>query len=122
MKMRTAALKRSTSKTPSSRLNFIKLSDARLHAVLSRKTYSEQGLVEWIGSVPLHVCHLWIAPSYCRPGSPQVQVPSAIFRSNAAASFLCNGFCVVTARVHHSLPCVAACRNSSLTRTERFSF
>src|SRR5436309_13027509 len=122
MKMRTAALNRSTSKTPSSRLNFIRFSEARLHAVLSRKTYSEQGLVEWIGSVPLHVCHFWIAPSYCMPGSPQIQVPSAILRNNAAASFFASVLPVVTERVHHSRPSIAACMNSSLARTERFSF
>ena len=46
MKMRTAALKRSMSNLPSSRLNFIKLSEARLQAVLLRNTYSEHGLVE----------------------------------------------------------------------------
>src|SRR6266571_6550596 len=108
MKMRTAALKRSTSKTPSSRLNFIKLSDARLHAVLSRKTYSEQGLVEWIGSVPLHVCHFWIAPSYCIPGSPQIQVPSAILFKSELASFFCKGMPVVIERVHQSRPSRAA--------------
>src|SRR5215470_18205237 len=102
--MRTAALKRSTSNTPSSRLNFIKFSDARLQAVLLRKTYSEHGLVEWIGSVPLHVCHFWIAPSYCSPGSPQIQVPSEIFRSSVSASFFSSGWPVVIARVHHSCP------------------
>src|SRR5207248_7621705 len=53
MKMRTAALNRSTPKSPSAVLNFIKLSDARLQAVLSRKRYSEQGLVEFCRSVPL---------------------------------------------------------------------
>src|SRR6185295_7022532 len=120
--MRTAALKRTTSNLPSSRLNFIRFSDARLHAVLLMKTYSEQGLVEWIGSVPLHVCHFWMAPSYCMPGSPQTQVPSAILFSNVLASFFCNGLPVCTARVHHSLPSIAACMNSSLARTERFSF
>src|SRR5437879_13868311 len=83
----TAALKRSTSKVPFWRLNFMRFSEARLHAVLSRKTYSEQGFVEWIGSVPLQVCHFWIAPSYCMPGSPQIQVPSAIlFNSKLARS------------------------------------
>src|SRR6267143_6365716 len=102
--MRTAALKRSISNTPSSRLNFIKFSDARLHAVLLRKTYSEQGFVEWIGSVPLQVCHLWMAPSYCMPGSPQIHVPSAILPSKVFASFFCSGLPVVTARVHHSRP------------------
>src|SRR5689334_1217430 len=122
MKIRTAALNRSTSKIPSSLLNFIRFNEARLHAVLSRKTYSEQGFVEWIGSVPLHVCHFWIEPSYCIPGSPQIQVPSAILVSSLAASFLSSCFPVVIERVHHSFPSSAACMNSSLARTERFSF
>src|SRR5512139_722183 len=120
--MRTAALKRSTSKLPSAFLNFIRFNEARLHAVLFRNTYSEQGLVEWIGSVPLQVCHFWMAPSYWRPGSPQIQVPSAILFNSAAASFFSSGFPDVTERVHHSLPATAACMNSSLTRTDRFSF
>src|SRR5271170_6267587 len=102
--MRTAALKRSTSNFPSSRLNFIKFSDARLHAVLLMKTYSLHGFVEWIGSVPLQVCHFWMAPSYCIPGSPQIQVPSAILLSKLAASFFCNGLPSVERRVHHSVP------------------
>src|SRR6476469_7829333 len=122
MNTRTAALTRVTSKTPSARLNFIRLSDARLQAVLLRKTYSEQGLVEWIGSVPLQVCHFWMAPSYCRPGSPQTQVPSAMRSSSFEASFFSSGLPVVTERVHHSLPSTAACMNSSETRTDRFSF
>src|SRR5579864_8479516 len=109
------------SNLPSSRLNFIRLSEARLQAVLLRKTYSEQGLVEWIGSVPLQVCHLWMAPSYCRPGSPQVQVPAAILCSSEAASFFCNGS-PPAVRVRHSLPSRAACIDSSLARTDRFSF
>src|SRR5688572_7977507 len=122
MNTRTAALKRSISNVLSSRLNFIRFSDARLHAVLLRKTYSEHGFVEWMGSVPLQVCHLWIAPSYCSPGSPQIHVPSAILCSSVEASFFCNGLPLVTERVHHSRPSIAACMNSSLTRTDRFSF
>src|SRR5882672_5781322 len=100
--MRAAALKRSTSKTPSSLLNFIKFSEARLHAVLSRKRYSEHGFVEFCRSVPLHVCHLWMVESNCIPGSPQMQVPSAILRSSARASFFSHGLPSVTRRVHHS--------------------
>src|SRR5688500_5238435 len=122
MNTRTAALKRSMSNVLSSRLNFMRFSEARLQAVLFRNTYSEHGLVEWIGSAPLHVCHLWIAPSYCRPGSPHIQVPSAILCSNVDASFFCKGLPLVTERVHHSRPSIAACMNSSLTRTDRFSF
>src|ERR1041384_2222444 len=104
MKRRTAALNRSTSNVPSPRWNFIKFSEARLQAVLLRNTYSLHGLVEWIGSVPLQVCHFWIAPSYCRPGSPQIHVPSAILFSSVLASFFCSGLLVVTERVHHSFP------------------
>src|SRR6266403_1620427 len=91
MKTRTAALNRSTSKSPSAVLNFIKLSDARLQAVLSRKRYSLHGLVEFCRSVPLHVCHLWMVESNCMPGSPQMYVPSAIFRSSVRASLRPHG-------------------------------
>src|SRR5438876_10230481 len=99
MNSRMAALNRSTSKRLSSRLNFNRFSEARLHAVLFRNTYSEHGLVEWIGSVPLQVCHFWIEPSYCKPGSPQIQVPSAIFFSSVLASFFWSGWPGVTVRV-----------------------
>src|SRR5262245_65393889 len=102
MKTRTAALNRATSNVPSSRLNFIRFNEARLQAVLLRNTYSEHGLVEWIGSVPLHVCHFWMAPSYCKPGSPQIHVPSAILFRSVEASFFCSGLPLVTERVHHS--------------------
>src|SRR6266498_3856128 len=111
--MRTAALKRSTSKVLSWRLNFIRFNEARLQAVLLRNTYSLHGLVEWIGSVPLHVCHFWIAPSYCRPGSPQIQVPWAILSRSVEASFFWSDLPVSTVFVHHSLPFSAACMNSS---------
>ena len=120
--MRTAALKRSTSNCPSAFLNFIRFNEARLQAVLLRNTYSEHGLVEWIGSVPLQVCHFWMAPSYCRPGSPQIQVPSAIWSSIFEASFFSRGLPVTVDIVHHSLPSMAACMKASDTRTDRFSF
>src|SRR5438552_18425648 len=104
MKMRTAALNRSTSKSPSEVLNFIKLSEARLQAVLSRKRYSEQGFVEFWRSVPLHVCHLWIVVSNCIPGSPQTCVPSAILHNNVRASLRSHGSPPCTRYVHHSRP------------------
>src|SRR2546428_12527530 len=104
MKMRTAALNRSTSKSPSAVLNFIKLSEARLHAVLSRKRYSEHGLVEFWRSVPLQVCHLWIVESNCIPGSPQMCVPSAFLPNTVRASLHPHGLPSVTRPVHHSRP------------------
>src|SRR5436305_14226427 len=103
MKIRMAALKRSTSNVPSSLLNFSRLSEARLQAVLFRKTYSEQGLVEWIGSVPLQVCHFWIEPSYCKPGSPQIHLSSAILFGKARACFFWSVWPVVTEGVYRSL-------------------
>src|SRR5436189_3912720 len=121
MNTRTADLNRSTSNPPSASLNFIKLSDARLHAVLSRKRYSEHGLVEFCRSVPLQVCHLWIVESNCIPGSPQMYVPSAILRNSARASLRSHGSPSVTRRVHHSRPSSAASMNLSLTRTLTFS-
>src|SRR3954454_7255232 len=104
MKMRTAALNRSTSKSPSAVLDFIKFSEARLQAVLSRKRYSLQGFVEFCRSVPLHVCHLWMVVSNCIPGSPQIHVPSAILRRSERAFFFSHGLPSVTRRVHHSSP------------------
>src|SRR6266478_2432668 len=91
MKMRTAALNRSTSNSPSAVLNLRRFKDARLQAVLSRNKYSLHGLVEFCRPVPLQVCHLWIVVSNCIPGSPQMCVPSAIFRSNDRASFRSHG-------------------------------
>src|SRR3982750_4815824 len=122
MKTRTADFNRSTSNLPWPVLNLIKLSDARLQAVLSRKRYSEHGLVEFCRSVPLQVCHLWIVESNCIPGSPQMYVPSATFRSSTRASLRSHLWPSVTRRVHHSRPSCAASMNSSLTRTLTFSF
>src|SRR3954453_22192141 len=74
MNRRTAALKRSTSKVPSSILNFIRFREARLHAVSSRNRYSEQGLVEFCRPVPLQVCHLWMVVSNCIPANDKPEV------------------------------------------------
>src|SRR3981081_3875821 len=114
MKIRTADLNRSTSNDPFSVLNFIRLSDAKLQAVLSRKRYSEHGLVEFCRSVPLHVCHLWIVVSNCIPGSPHTCVPSATLRKSRRASLRSHGESSRTWRVHHSRPSSAASINSSL--------
>src|SRR3979409_765050 len=119
--MRTADLNRSTSNDPSSVLNFIKLSEAKLQAVVSRKRYSEHGLVEFCRPVPLQVCHLWIVLSNCIPGSPQTCVPSAIFRSRVLPSLRSHGEPSRTRRVHHSRSSTAAFMKSSLTRTLKFS-
>ena len=46
--------------------------------------YSEQGLDELIGAVFGQVCQRWMVSSYCMPGSPQSQVPSAILSMSMA--------------------------------------
>ena len=85
MKIRTAARNRSTSKPPSSRRNFIRLIDARLQAESSMNMYSEHGFDELIGAVFGQVCQRWMVSSYCMPGSPQSQVPSAILSRSILA-------------------------------------
>src|SRR4030065_603630 len=67
----TACLNEATSKLPSPSRNFMRFSDARLHALLSRCMYSEHGLLALIRPVAGHVCHSLIVVSYCIPGSAQ---------------------------------------------------
>src|SRR3954451_4731086 len=99
MKTRQAARKPWASKLPSSLRNFIRLIDARLHAESSRNMYSEHGFDELIGAVFGQVCQRWIVSSYCMPGSPQSQVPSAILSISSLALWVDTGRPVVTARV-----------------------
>ena len=122
IKIRTAALNRSMSNAPSASLNFIKFNEARLHAVLSRKRYSEQGLVEFCRAVPLQVCHLWMVVSNCIPGIAADMRALRDFAQKRARIFFSHGLPSRTLRVHHSRPSIAASMNSSLTRTLRFSF
>src|SRR5580692_1566125 len=123
MKIAAAARNRSTFKRPSASWNFLRLRLERLQAVSSRNMYSEQGFDALIGPVFEHVCQRLMVVSYCTPGSPQYQVPSAICRRRYLAS--CSGpACLgsVTQCVFHFLPSTAAFMNSSETRTERFAF
>src|SRR5580698_10060000 len=123
MKTAAALRKRSTLKRPSGSWNFFKFKLDRLQAVSSRNMYSEHGFDALIGPVFGHVCQRLIVVSYCRPGSPQYQVPSAICRSISFPS--CSGpgtFGSVTQCVRHLRPSTAACMKSSETRTERFAF
>src|SRR6188768_3491942 len=78
MNVRTAALNPGTSNSPASVTNFIRLSDARLHAVSSRNMYSEQGLLALMRPLAGHVCHSLIVVSNCRPGAAHER-PVAIF-------------------------------------------
>src|SRR3954451_11204765 len=122
MKIRQAARNPWASKLPSSRRNFIRLIDDKLQAESSRNMYSEHGFEELIGAVFGQVCQRWIVSSYCNPGSPQSQVPSAILSIRSRALYVSIGRPVVTARVVHSPSASAARRKPSVTRTVRLAF
>src|SRR3569623_661 len=83
--MRQAAWNRSTSNEPSSSRNFIRLMLAKLQAVSSRNMYSEHGFEALIRPEVGQVCQRLIVVSYCTPGSPQYQAPSAILASTSRA-------------------------------------
>src|SRR5206468_1756073 len=102
--------------------NFIRLIDARLHELSSRNMNSLHGFDELMGAVLGQVCQRWMVSSYCRPGSPQSQVPSAILSIISPALWVDIGRPVVTARVVQSPSDSTARRNSSETRTERLAF
>ena len=55
--------------------------------------YSLHGLTALIGAVFGQVCQRWIVSSYCRPGSPQSQVPSAILSIRSAGVDTCPSAC-----------------------------
>src|ERR1044072_3837402 len=116
--MSTACSKSSTSKEPSSRRNFIRLSEARLQAESSTCMYSEQGLEALIRPDSGQVCQRLMIVSYWTPGSAQRQAASAIWfiRSRAGSVFV--GSPVVRAVRLQSSPASTASMKSSVTRTE----
>src|SRR6476619_3842536 len=81
--MSTARLNDSTSKVPSSRRNFMRFSEARLHALSSTCMYSLHGLDALIRPEFGLVCHWLMVVSYCTPGSAQRHAASAISRMSS---------------------------------------
>src|SRR5215213_8598775 len=119
----TACSNESTSKLPSGRRNFIRLSDARLQAESSTCMYSEHGLEALIRPEFGDVCHWLIVVSYCTPGSAQRQAASEISRiSSRALIGSPTGSPVVRAIRCQSSSFSTACMNSSVTRTELLAF
>src|SRR5262250_1630823 len=118
----TACLNASTSNVPPEFTYFIRLSEARLHAVSSRNMYSEHGLLALIRAVFLQVCQRFTVVSYCIPGSPQCQAESAIFIINSRARNFSVGCPSATFLVHQSLSSITARMKSSVTRTEWLAF
>src|SRR5919199_690328 len=121
--MSTVCSKASTSKVPSWRRNFMRFSDARLHALSSTCMYSEHGLDALMRPEFGDVCHWLIVVSYWTPGSAQRQAASAISRmSSRARTGSPTGSPVVRAIRCQSSSFSTACMNSSVTRTELLAF
>src|SRR6187402_431180 len=100
----------------------MRLSDARLHAELSRCMYSLHGLEPLIRPDAGHVCHSLIVVSYCMPGSAHCHAASAISRIRSRARSVSTVSSVVMAFSFQSWSCSKARMNSSVTRTELFAF
>src|SRR5215208_5401428 len=120
--MSTVWLKRSTSSEPSGRRNFIRFSEARLHAESSTCMYSEQGLDALIRPEFGDVCHWLMIVSYCTPGSAQRQAASEISRISSRAGSVSTGCPVERAVRLHSSSFSTAAMNSSVSRTELLAF
>ncbi len=114
--------KASASKVPSSRRNFIRLIEARLHAESSTCMYSEHGLDALIRPEFGQVCHSLIVVSYCTPGSAQRHAASAIWRSTSSAFSVATVEPSARAVNSQSSPRSARSMNSSDTRTELLAF
>src|SRR6195952_1481502 len=121
--MSTVCWNISTSNEPSGRRNFIRFSDARLHAESSTCMYSEHGLDALMRPEFGEVCHWLIVVSYWTPGSAQRQAASAISRiSSRALTGSPTGLPVVRAIRCQSASSSTACMNSSVTRTLLLAF
>src|SRR6476659_2773651 len=121
--MSTACEKRSVSNVPSGRRNFIRFSDARLHALSSTCMYSEHGFDALMRPEFGDVCHWLIVVSYCTPGSAQRHAASAMSRMSSRASTGSPiGWPVLRPMRFHCSPASTAFMKSSLTRTELLAF
>src|SRR3712207_2643058 len=120
--MSTAWQKRSVSNDPSALRNFMRFSDARLHAESSTCMYSLHGLDALMRPELGDVCHWLIVVSYCTPGSAQRQAASAISRISSRAGTVSVGSPVTRATSCQSSSFSTACMNSSVTHTELLAF
>src|SRR5215203_4135229 len=120
--MSTACENRSVSNDPSGRRNFMRFSDARLHAESSTCMYSEHGFEALMRPEFGEVCHWLIVVSYWTPGSAQRQAASAMSRISSRAGTSATGSPVARAVSTHSASASTACMNSSVTRTELLAF
>src|SRR5690242_17394708 len=118
----TALANSFASNVPSSRRNFIRLSDARLHEELSSDMYSLHGLDAVIRPVSGLVCQSLIVSSYWMPGSAHSHAAVASLVQSAFASTVSMTSPVARAVRPNSVPFSTARMNASVTRTELLAF
>src|SRR3954463_3330368 len=118
----TTFWKVTASNVSSSRRNFSRLSEARLHELLSSDMYSEQGLDAVMRPVSGLVCHALIVSSYWMPGSAHSHAALAILPKSSRASTVSMTEPSLRERRPNSVPSSTAFMNSSLTRTELLAF
>src|SRR5574340_222556 len=118
----TAWRKDSTSNWPAGSTNFIRFSEARLHAESSANMYSEQGFDALIRMVALQGFQRFTVVSNCMPGSPHWWVASAIWRIRSRARYFFTGWPSTTLLVYQSRPSETASMNASVARTELLAF
>src|SRR5712692_1904618 len=111
-----------TLNSPSGVRNFMRLSDARLHALSSRNMYSLHGFDALIGAVFGQVCQLLTVVWNCIPGSPQTHAASAICLIRSRALYMSTGRPFRIAFVVQVLSSTSARMNSSVVRTEWLAF
>src|SRR5215203_4754402 len=117
MEMSIAVMTSSTALT-----KFMRLSEARLHELLSRLMYSEHGLDALMRPVSGLVCQSLIVSSYWMPGSAHSQAAWVALRKRVLASTVSITDPSMRARRPNSAPSSTARMNSSETRTELLAF
>src|SRR5829696_359509 len=118
----TTFWKVTASNVSSSRRNFSRLSEARLHEELSSDMYSEHGLEAVMRPVSGLVCQALIVSSYWMPGSAHSHAALAILPNSSRASTSSMTEPSRRERRPNFVPSSTAFMNSSLTRTELLAF
>ena len=110
------------SNVPSSRRNFMRLSEARLQEELSSDMYSLHGFEAVMRPDSGVVCQSLMVSSYCTPGSAHSHAAVASFFHSSRASTVSMTEPSRRPRRPNSLPSSTARMNSSLARTELLAF
>ena len=99
-----------------------RLIEAKLHAVLSKNMYSEQGFDALMRPPSGHVCHSLMVLSYCTPGSAQAQAAKAISCHSFSAEIDFTTSPLIRPIKSQLSPFSNALKNALGIRTELFEF